>query len=44
LHIYADGGHGWGLRPTNQPVTHWPNLVDTWLHTIHILQAPTSAQ
>jgi acetyl esterase/lipase len=44
LHIYADGGHGWGLRPTNQPVTHWPKLVDTWLHTIHILEAPAAAQ
>jgi acetyl esterase/lipase len=44
LHIYADGGHGWGLRPTNQPVTHWPKLVDTWLRTIHILEFPPTAQ
>jgi acetyl esterase/lipase len=44
LHIYADGGHGWGLRPTNQPVTHWPKLVETWLHTIHITEAPAAAQ
>jgi acetyl esterase/lipase len=38
LHIFAQGGHGYGLRPTALPVTHWPALVDTWLHTIHILQ------
>jgi acetyl esterase/lipase len=44
LHIYADGGHGWGLRPTNQPVTRWPKLVETWLHTIHIIEAPAAAQ
>ena len=44
LHIYAEGGHGWGLRPTNQPVTHWPKLVETWLHTIHIIEAPAAAQ
>ncbi|HEY2823381.1 MAG TPA: alpha/beta hydrolase [Candidatus Acidoferrum sp.] len=44
LHIYAEGGHGWGLRPTNQPVTHWPKLVETWLHTIHILDAAPAAQ
>ncbi len=44
LHIYSDGGHGWGLRPTNQPVTRWPKLVETWLHTIQILQVPPSAQ
>jgi acetyl esterase/lipase len=42
LHIYAQGGHGYGLRPTELPVTHWPQLVETWLHTIHIL--PTSAR
>jgi acetyl esterase/lipase len=37
LHIYAQGGHGYGLRHTELPVTGWPRLVDTWLHTIHIL-------
>ena len=34
LHIYSEGGHGYGLRPTDKPVTHWPNLVETWLKTI----------
>jgi acetyl esterase/lipase len=37
LHIYAQGGHGYGLRPTELPITHWPKLVETWLHTIQIL-------
>ena len=37
LHIYAQGGHGYGLRRTNLPVTTWPNSVETWLRTIHIL-------
>ena len=40
LHIYAQGGHGYGLRPTELPVTHWPVLAETWLHTIHVLGAP----
>lgn len=31
LHVYASGGHGYGLRPTALPVTHWPSLVTTWL-------------
>jgi acetyl esterase/lipase len=44
LHIYAEGGHGYGLRPTNLPVTHWPKLVETWLHTIHVLEIPAAAQ
>lgn len=34
LHLYAGGGHGYGLRPTELPVTHWPKLVESWLHTI----------
>jgi acetyl esterase/lipase len=41
LHIYAQGGHGYGLRRTELPITRWPQLVETWLHTIHIL--PLSA-
>jgi acetyl esterase/lipase len=39
LHVYANGGHGYGLRRTELPVTHWPRLVETWLRTIHILPA-----
>jgi acetyl esterase/lipase len=37
LHIYAQGGHGYGLRRTELPVTTWPQVVETWLHTIHVL-------
>jgi acetyl esterase/lipase len=37
LHIYADGGHGYGLRKTELPVTGWPRLVETWLRTIKML-------
>jgi acetyl esterase/lipase len=37
LHIYAEGGHGYGLRRTVLPITAWPSLVETWLHTIKIL-------
>jgi acetyl esterase/lipase len=39
LHIYAHGGHAFGLRATNQPITHWPDLVEKWLHTIGILKS-----
>ena len=42
LHVFAEGGHGYGLRPTALPITHWPELAATWLHTIHILP-PASA-
>ena len=38
LHIYSEGGHGYGLRPQARwPVTTWPKTVEVWLHTIHIL-------
>lgn len=39
LHIYAQGGHGYGLRRTALPVTTWPQEVEKWLHTINILPA-----
>ena len=39
LHIYAQGGHGYGLRRTELPITAWPKLAETWLHTIHVLGA-----
>ena len=38
LHIYADGGHGYGLRNTALPVSDWPKLVETWLLTIKVLK------
>jgi acetyl esterase/lipase len=38
LHLYAEGGHGYGLRRrADLPVTTWPDAVEVWLHTIHIL-------
>lgn len=39
LHIYAQGGHGYGLRRTELPVTTWPASVETWLRTIKMLPA-----
>ena len=42
LHIYAQGGHGYGLRRTELPVTSWPDGVTKWLPTIHML--PDSGQ
>jgi acetyl esterase/lipase len=40
LHLFTLGGHGFGLRPTDLPISHWPALAETWLHTIHILGPP----
>lgn len=38
MHLYAHGGHAFGLRPTAFPITRWPRLVDVWLGTIGIVQ------
>jgi len=37
LHLYPEGGHGFGLRRTKSPITGWPQLVETWLKTIGII-------
>lgn len=34
IHLYAHGGHAFGLRRTEQPITAWPQLAETWLRTI----------
>ena len=41
MHLYARGGHGYGLRRTELPVTAWPQSVETWLHTIRAIQNAT---
>jgi acetyl esterase/lipase len=37
MHLYAQGGHGFGLRRTKLPVTGWPQLAETWLRTIGMI-------
>jgi len=40
MHLFAEGGHGYGLRPAELPVSHWSALAETWFHTIHVLDGP----
>ncbi len=37
MHLYAQGGHAFGLRRTKFPATAWPQLVETWLRTIGMI-------
>ena len=37
-HVYARGGHAFGLRKTKFPITHWPELAETWFKTIGIIK------
>jgi acetyl esterase/lipase len=37
MHLYAHGGHAFGLRRTKFPITEWPQLVQKWLATIKMI-------
>jgi acetyl esterase/lipase len=43
MHLYAQGNHAFGLRPTKLPITRWPALVDTWLRTIGMIPEESSS-
>jgi acetyl esterase/lipase len=34
MHLYAHGGHGFGLRNSKLPIGEWPHLAEKWLRTI----------
>ena len=38
LHVFPEGGHGYGLRPDSKfPVTSWPKLATDWLQSRGLL-------
>ena len=37
LHIYPKGGHGYGLRRTDNPVTAWPDRAADWMRSRGVL-------
>jgi acetyl esterase/lipase len=39
MHLFAEGKHAFGLRPTKAPITKWPPLVETWLGTLGMIPA-----
>ncbi len=38
MHLYATGGHGYGLRPTKEAVTTWPRRAAQWLRGLGLLE------
>jgi acetyl esterase/lipase len=38
LHVYPTGGHGYGLRPTKDLVTTWPQRATEWLRSRGLLE------
>jgi acetyl esterase/lipase len=43
MHLFTEGGHGYGLRKTGLPVADWPRLAETWLRTIKMLPPSVTA-
>jgi acetyl esterase/lipase len=41
MHLYATGGHGFGLHPVGKPEEHWTQTAATWLRSIGIIPALT---
>lgn len=37
MHLFVKGGHAFGLRRTESPITRWPQLAETWLEAIGII-------
>jgi acetyl esterase/lipase len=37
MHLYAKGGHAFGLRRTTFPITGWPQLAEQWLAAIGVI-------
>jgi acetyl esterase/lipase len=33
LHIFEDGGHGFGMLHQRKSTDQWPGLLDTWLRS-----------
>ena len=31
LHLFAEGGHGYGILRSGRPVSDWPQLASGWL-------------
>ena len=38
MHIYATGGHGYGLRPSPQPYATWPQRAEQWMRSLDVLE------
>ena len=39
MHLYEEGGHGYGLRPCPQPVCGWPARLEEWMRRMSLIPA-----
>ncbi|MGD0471198.1 MAG: alpha/beta hydrolase [Terriglobales bacterium] len=40
LHMYATGGHGFGITPKGEPEEHWTDLAKLWLRSLGVIPKP----
>jgi acetyl esterase/lipase len=40
MHLFANGGHGYGLRESGKAVTSWPKRAEEWMRARGILEGP----
>lgn len=38
LHLFRDGGHGWGLGKPEQVISQWPGLFAHWAQSLQIIE------
>lgn len=38
LHMFRDGGHGWGLGKPEQVISQWPDLFAHWAQSLKIIE------
>ena len=38
MHVYPEGGHGYGLRSTEKEITRWPLRAEKWLQNQKLLE------
>jgi acetyl esterase/lipase len=39
LHVYAGGGHGYGMRKGDKPQNAWPQRAEEWMRNLGVLKA-----
>ena len=38
MHLYSQGGHGYGLRDTGASVNEWPDRAEDWFREIGLIE------
>jgi hypothetical protein len=39
MHLYAQGGHAFGVRRSAAPITAWPALAEKWLASLGVIES-----